>query len=304
MSSTLIYADDASYVPGLVSAAKALGDSSPLVLAPTEVVASASSEYANAIYPSGEIADYDAHVVGELIADVAADRSTDVIILESDKFGKEIAGHAAQIMGAAACTDVTAARVDGESRIVRRGSLNGALVEEDRALAETCIFAFAPKSYPVAESFAGSCEEVEVEIADPRIKLVGACEKEETRKDIASSDIVLAVGCGVESQEGLAAIEELAEKLDAAVGCTKPISTDRKWLPEECTIGISGKTCKPSLAITFGASGQVQFWAGIRDAGTVVSVNTDENAGIVALSDASVIMDAVEAAKEIASKIE
>jgi electron transfer flavoprotein alpha subunit len=79
--------------------------------------------------------------------------------------------------------------------------------------------------------------------------------------------------------------ESLAQSLGGVVACSKPLATDKKWLSEDRVIGLSGKLCKPDLALLFGISGQVQFTVGIRDAKTIVAVNTDENATINQMAD-------------------
>ena len=52
------------------------------------------------------------------------------------------------------------------------------------------------------------------------------------------------------------------------------MATDKKWLSEERIIGLSGKKCKPQLALLFGISGQVQFTVGIRDAKVICLLYT------------------------------
>ncbi len=56
-------------------------------------------------------------------------------------------------------------------------------------------------------------------------------------------------------------------------------------------MGLSGKICKPQLAIILGVSGQVQFTVGIRDAGTIISINNDEKALMNNMADYVMIAD-------------
>ena len=101
----------------------------------------------------------------------------------------------------------------------------------------------------------------------------------------------------------LKAVEELASKLGGEVACSKPVATDKKWLSEERIIGLSGKKCKPKLAVILGISGQVQFTVGIRDAKTIVSVNTDENAFMNTMADYILVGDLHQAVEELNSKL-
>ncbi|MGB4303639.1 MAG: FAD-binding protein, partial [Syntrophomonadaceae bacterium] len=83
------------------------------------------------------------------------------------------------------------------------------------------------------------------------------------------------------------------------VACTKPVATDKKWLSEERIIGLSGKKCKPQLALLFGISGQVQFTVGIRDARVIASINTDENASMNQMADYILTADLKEVLAEM-----
>jgi electron transfer flavoprotein alpha subunit len=86
-------------------------------------------------------------------------------------------------------------------------------------------------------------------------------------------------------------VEELARVLGGELACSKPVATDQRWFPEERIVGLSGKKCKPQLAICLGISGQVQFNVGIRDARILVAVNNDPGAYIFQISDYGIAAD-------------
>ena len=121
--------------------------------------------------------------------------------------------------------------------------------------------------------------------------MVDKTDKGQSSIDIEGAEILVCVGKGLTSQDDLKMVEELTQVLGGMVACTKPIATDEKWLPEERIIGLSGKTSKPNLAICLGISGQVQFTVGIRDAKTIVAVNTDQNAYIFQMADYGIVGD-------------
>jgi len=121
--------------------------------------------------------------------------------------------------------------------------------------------------------------------------------------DIEAAETLVVVGQGLNSQDDLAPVQELARKLGGEVACSKPVATDKKWLSEERIIGLSGKKCKPELAIILGISGQVQFTVGIRDARVIVAVNSDENATINQMSDYILTADLHDIVKEMNEKL-
>jgi electron transfer flavoprotein alpha subunit len=86
-------------------------------------------------------------------------------------------------------------------------------------------------------------------------------------------------------------VEKIARSLGAVVACSKPVASDKKWLPEDRIVGLSGKICKPQLALVLGVSGQVQFTVGVREARVVASINIDENAYMNKISDYVLVAD-------------
>jgi electron transfer flavoprotein alpha subunit len=108
--------------------------------------------------------------------------------------------------------------------------------------------------------------------------------------DIETAEVLVIIGQGME-EEDVKLAEDITKTLGGELACSKPIATDRKWLPEDRIIGLSGKKCKPQLAIILGVSGQVQFTVGIREAKTILAINNDEKAYIMQMSDYAMVAD-------------
>ena len=122
--------------------------------------------------------------------------------------------------------------------------------------------------------------------------------------DVASVDFILSVGRGVGEEDGIGQFRELAEKLGATLGCSRPIA-DSGWLPKSRQVGQSGKTavnCK--LYIAMGISGAIQHLAGMKHVETVVAVNTDSNASIFSVARYGIVGDMFEIAEELRKQFE
>lgn len=102
---------------------------------------------------------------------------------------------------------------------------------------------------------------------------------------------VVAVGRGLRSRDDMPLITDLAAALDAELGGTRPLAEGLDWLPRDRYIGISGQRIAPELYVAVGISGQLQHIAGARRSGTIVAVNTDENAPIAAEADYLLVGD-------------
>jgi electron transfer flavoprotein alpha subunit len=109
--------------------------------------------------------------------------------------------------------------------------------------------------------------------------------------DITAARVIVCAGRGIEKQEDLAMVRELADTLGAEIACTRPISEEKHWMTEESCIGLSAKEVKPALYIGVGVSGQIQHVVGIREAGVICAINSDENAPIFEAADYGIIGD-------------
>lgn len=112
--------------------------------------------------------------------------------------------------------------------------------------------------------------------------------------DIKKAKKVVGVGRGIAQKEDMGMAEEFAAAIGAELGCTRSIAEELHWLPNEVYIGISGQTIRPELYLAIGISGQIQHVAGIRDAGTVVAIDKNENAPIFKAADYGIVGDLYE----------
>ncbi|NJD62693.1 MAG: electron transfer flavoprotein subunit alpha/FixB family protein [Deltaproteobacteria bacterium] len=130
-------------------------------------------------------------------------------------------------------------------------------------------------------------------LADARIRLkaVRVVREEPEGLPLEEADVVVAGGWGIGGKENWNLLAELAGELSGAVGCTRP-ALDEGWTAGEHTmIGTSGKTVRPKVYLGFGISGSPHHTVGIRDAGVIISVNSDPGAPAFECSDFCVPAD-------------
>lgn len=296
MAGILIYSDKEKFASELVTAAGTLAADLGLgvksvVVNDSNMAENLSRLGAEVYHIAAEIAAADTAALASALKEAAQKLDSSIILLSSDRRGKELAGRLAQKLGAGCLTDVSALAVKDGQIQCQRNSLGGAAIATQVIETEKKVIALAARTFEAAgENAGGSVNTLDITVP-ATLKLVETKTKAGDSVDIEAADIIVAVGQGLSGPEELPKVEALAQALGGVVACSKPVATDRKWLSEDRIIGLSGKKCKPSLAILLGISGQVQFTVGIRDARIIVAVNNDENAYILHMADYNLVGD-------------
>jgi electron transfer flavoprotein alpha subunit len=141
-------------------------------------------------------------------------------------------------------------------------------------------------------------ETVEVDHPESGARVTGFEEVGGGDVDIADADVLVSVGRGIEEEENLELVEELADALGATLSASRPI-VDNGWLPKNRQVGQSGKVVTPDVYIAVGISGAVQHVAGMKGSDTIVAINTDPNAPIFDIADYGIVGDLFDVVPEL-----
>ena len=222
------------------------------------------------------------------------------VIAAATDHGSEVLAHLAAIEGlpmAANCVSATRT-APGQIELVRQrwaGSLlEDAVLDSPLVLLTVAPDAVAaqPETTPAP---AGSGEPVVrayepiLEAGDLQIQATESVDRK-AGISLATARVVVGGGRGVGGPEGFAVLEELADLLGGALGVSRVV-TSQGWRPHRQQVGQTGTKITPELYLACGISGAIQHMAGCQGAKTIVAINTDPNAPIIAKASYAVIGD-------------
>ncbi len=153
-----------------------------------------------------------------------------------------------------------------------------------------------------SEKGSASVETMDVNVGDIRMTPEAPFQEAKATVDLSKSEIIVAVGRGIKSEENIALAQQLADSLGADLAASRPIC-DSEWLPIDRQIGSSGQTVAPKLYIALGISGAIQHIVGMKNSGTIVAINKDAEAPIFDIADYGIVGDLFEAVPTMIEEI-
>lgn len=145
-------------------------------------------------------------------------------------------------------------------------------------------------------------EIMEVQVGDVRMTAEEPFQEVKATVDLSKSEIIVAVGRGIKSQENIALAQQLADALGADLAASRPIC-DAEWLPIDRQIGSSGQTVAPKVYIALGISGAIQHIVGMKNASAIIAINKDAEAPIFDIADYGIVGDLFDAVPVLIEEI-
>jgi electron transfer flavoprotein alpha subunit len=228
---------------------------------------------------------------------VAASDGVDAIVAAGSDRGNELLAHVAARLDQPFAANVTA--VDGD--VVTRIRWGGSLIEEARLHGSPKILTVAPHTQAAAEAVPIEALELPAD-ADTAVRVLETVAESSGGVSLRDAKVVVSGGRGVGSSEAFAIIEELAELLGAAVGCSRVV-TSAGWRPHTDQVGQTGTKISADLYVACGISGATQHIAGARGAKKILAINSDPEAPIFSTADYAVVGDLHEIVPAISAEL-
>lgn len=233
------------------------------------------------------------------LGQLADSLSADAVVAAGTDRGSEVMAHLGAITGEEMVANCFAVSRSGTHEWhLTRQRWGGSLIEEawleaGRALLTVATDAIPPASVvePVAAPLELELEAYEPQLADGDTSVVATESPEQAGGvSLASARVVVSGGRGVGGVEGFSVIEQLAAYFGGAVGVSRAV-TSLGWRPHSEQVGQTGTRVTPDLYMACGISGAIQHLAGCQSAKTMIAINTDGDAPIMARADYAVIGD-------------
>lgn len=232
-----------------------------------------------------------------------------IVLLPHEHFGMDLAPGLSIKLDAAYVPDVvTIEGLEGETLKIIREEYSGqvsthvACTVSNGAVITVRAGAFVPDEGAAGGTVTDKTGEAG-DLAETTRRYLETIEAEVGDVDITKSEVLVSVGRGIEDQDNIEIINELAAAMGGDVSCSRPI-VDAKWLEKSRQVGTSGQTVKPKVYLALGISGSFQHMGGIKGNPFIVAVNKNPKAPIFQVADVGVVADILEFVPELTEKIE
>ncbi|WP_440988538.1 electron transfer flavoprotein subunit alpha/FixB family protein [Haloarchaeobius baliensis] len=215
------------------------------------------------------------------------------LLMPNSVNGLDYAPAVANRLDLAYVSDAVGLAADGTTLTATREMYSGKVETTTEVEADQVAVSIRGAEWPMTEETGDAAVEAfeaDVDESAVRSTVTGFEEVGGGDVDISEADVLVSVGRGIEEEENLDLVRDLADALDATLSSSRPI-VDAGWLPKNRQVGQSGKVVTPDVYIAIGISGAVQHVAGMKGSDTIVAINTDPNAPIYDIADYGIVDD-------------
>jgi len=224
------------------------------------------------------------------------------IVAPATTFGKNILPRVSVKLDVAQVSDII--KIESEDTFVRPIYAGNALATI-KSNDSKKIITIRPTSFdPISkEGGSGVIESIDFDEDNTSVEFLEREESTSDRPELSTARIVISGGRGLQSAENFKLINEIADKLKAAVGASRA-AVDAGYVSNDYQVGQTGKVVVPDLYIAIGISGAIQHLAGMKESKIIVAINKDEEAPIFNIADYGLNADLFEVLPLLSSELD
>ena len=235
------------------------------------------------------------------IADIALELQPELILCEPRPSGRLVAGYLAAVLKTCVLPELQTLEIT-ESGLESTRMVHGGSFIKTESMSYPAV-AVVGHGVLTGEEILRESKVIALEGNVEGLELVDVHISHAAHKDLAVADTVVCIGRGLGSAEHLPMVEELADLMDAELGCTRPVAEEEGWMAKNRYIGISGVMLKSKTYLGLGVSGQMQHMIGTRSCSNIFAINKLDNAGVIDEADYTLIGNVVTAVPAIIEKL-
>lgn len=243
-----------------------------------------------------------AEPVAEFLSKFIQDNSYTNVFMASTSGGKNILPRVSALLDTEMLSDVISViDTDTYKRPIYAGNAI-ATVKNSSNIQIVSIRTTAFDSAKIGESQDSKISEIDFIGSVDKVKFVDVSSQVQERPDLGSAKVVVSGGRGLQSKDNFKIIEELADKLNAAIGASRA-AVDAGFVANDLQVGQTGKVVAPDLYIAVGISGAIQHIAGMKESKIIVAINKDPEAPIFQIATYGLVGDLFEIVPELSDKL-
>ena len=240
--------------------------------------------------------------VANTLKTLVDEQSISLVMAPSTYVGRDLIAFLSVDFGSSQVSNVINFSVDGEN-VITSNSINGGESEyNSKITSDKKLLLIRPKSFEEVQVELNSTNYETVEINSEEPEVFDIFIEEKSGPQLEDSKIVVSAGRGMVDSSNLTLVEDLASKLNAAIGGTRAI-VDAGWMPYSQQVGQTGKTVKPDVYIALGISGATQHQVGMKDSKYIIAINKDEEAPIFQIADLGLVADTLSIVPKITENL-